>query len=137
MVLFSENGRGLIEESAIHTDEFIFRAAAEFRQIHAGNFKRVKAREKHRRRHFQGGGTRKSSTGGKRGFVGCLESTGFAPHTGQHFGDSQRIIDPLTGFFETCSALDFSLMANTRTREADFAILEAATCGRDTKLEGG
>ena len=115
VVFFSKNRGRLVEEATIHADEFIFRTAAELREIQTGHLKRIEAREKHRRRHFQGGGTRKPGTGRQGGFIGCLKPTGFGTRTGKHLGDTQRIVDPLTGFFQACGALDFSLITNART----------------------
>ena len=62
VVLEPENRRRLIEEAAIHADEFILGAAAEFRDLHARERKWIELHEQRGRGDLQRGRTRKPRT---------------------------------------------------------------------------
>jgi hypothetical protein len=97
VVLAAEDRRGLVEQSAIHADEFIFRAAAEFREVHRGHLERVKLGQQQGGGHLERGRTREPRTGRKGGLEPRRESTGRRPGAGEHFRNAQRVVGPLTG----------------------------------------
>jgi hypothetical protein len=137
MVLAAEDRGGLVEETAIHADEFVFREAAEFGDLEAREWKRVEFEQERRRGDLERGGAREARAAWKsRGKVD-RKSARHGTGTGEHFSDAERVVDPFSRASQAGATVDFFHSVETFAEQLDAAIGEAvAGCGH-AKLERG
>jgi len=107
VVLEPKNRRRLIEQAAIHANEFILGAAAEFRDIQARERKRIELHQQRGRGDLQRGRTRKPRTSRQGRIVANGKPSRFGTGAGEHFRDTQRVIGPLSGALQSLGAVEF------------------------------
>jgi hypothetical protein len=107
VVLAAKHRRSLVEQAAVHSNEFVFRAAAEFGDFEARERERIELEQERGRGDLDRGGTREARAARQgRGEVDG-KSAGFRTGAGEHFGDTERVIDPFSGTMQAKAAVDF------------------------------
>ena len=137
VILESKNGRRLIEQAAIHADEFIFRAAAEFRHIHAREGKRVELHEQRGRGDLERGGTREACACWERGFEAGRKTSRLGTGACEHFGDTERVVDPFAGTLQTRRTIDFFRTPHVSAGKLHSTVGELFANRRDAEMERG
>ena len=137
MVLASEDRRGLVEQAAIHADEFVFRAAAEFGDLEGRERKRVEFEKERGRGDFKRGGTREARAAWKgRGKVDG-KTASFGTGAGEHFGDAERVVGPFSRVLQTPAAIDFFQSVEAVAGQLDAALGQSIADRGDAELERG
>jgi len=137
VVLQAKNRRRLIEQAAIHADEFIFGATTEFRHLHARERERVELHEQRGRGDLQRGGTREARARWQRRFEPHRKTSRLGTGAREHFSDAQRVVDPFSGTLQPRRAIDFFRTPHVAAGQLHATAGELFAGGLDAQMERG
>ena len=137
VVLEAKNRRRLIEQAAIDANEFIFGAAAEFRDIHARERERVELHQQRGGGDLQRGGTRKPRASRQGRIVANGKTSRLGAGAGEHFRDTQRVISPFSGALQSPGAVEFFHSPRVAAGQFHETVRQFFTGGRNAQMERG
>ena len=137
VVLEPKNRRRLIKQAAIHADEFIFGAAAEFRDIHTRERERVEVHQQRSRGNLQRGGTREPRPSRQGRIVANGKTSRLGAGAGEHFRDTQRVIGPLSGALQSLGAVKFFHSPRVAAGQFHETVRQFLAGGRNAQMERG
>jgi ElaB/YqjD/DUF883 family membrane-anchored ribosome-binding protein len=137
VVLEAKHRRGLVEQAAIHADEFVLGASAEFRHLHARERKRVELHQQRCRGDLEGGGTRQPRAGWQGRFKAGRKTSRLGSGAGEHFGDTQRVVDPFSRAVQARRAVDFFHNPRLAAGQLHAPAGQSLASGCDAELERG